>query len=104
MGNRSKFVTVAAGSATAAFARSRHARRKARMASAVEGIAEAVLPSVVAETPAVDLPSATADVAHAPGHRHLAFDETNARPHGSRRVQSRPFAKHRRGLRHPGRG
>ena len=46
----------------------------------------------------------TPDPAHAPGHRHLRLPERIRRQAPPATVLQRPFAKHRHGLRHPGRG
>ncbi len=103
MGNRSRFVTVAAGSAAAVAALTR-ARRRARLASATEGFVDDIMPSVLQETPSSGLPVPSADEAHAPGHRHLHWSGTETDEPAPRPVRVRPLAKHRRGLRHPGRG
>jgi hypothetical protein len=104
MGNRSRFIALTSAAAGVAGMRSlARKRRRARLRRAAEGIAETVMPSVAAEMPSVAMPRPVGDDAHAPGHRHLstdAFDDEPAPPP----VRSRPFAKQRHGLRHPGKG
>jgi len=79
------------------------ARRRARLSQAVEGIGEAIMPSVADEAPSTT-PVGIGDEAHAPGHRHLQVTtEVRGEP-APPPVRERPFAKHRRGLRHPGKG
>jgi hypothetical protein len=48
-------------------------------------------------------PTWTGDVAHAPGHQHLPLTGDVREERTPPTVRSRPFAKHRHGLRHPGR-
>ena len=98
MGTRRKLAAAAAGSALAAGALARF-RRRARAAG--KGFVEDVMPSVLEQLPEPTMPGF--DEAHAPGHRHVPLigRSDGATP---RRVNSRPFAKHRHGLRHPGRG
>jgi hypothetical protein len=61
------------------------------------------MPSVGGDIPSA-APTANADEAHAPSHQHLPLiAEVREEPAPST-VRSRPFAKHRRGLRHPGKG
>jgi hypothetical protein len=100
MENRSKFIVVTAGSAAFAARALSKVRRRARLARTTKEIAEAIMPSVVEETRSAN-PLAVTDESHAPGHQHLARREmTAAEPEP---VYDRPFAKHQRGLRHPGR-
>jgi hypothetical protein len=85
MGSRSRYMTkpAAAGAAGVgawlgvAVAAWRRARRRARLRGA--------------------------SPADAPGHRHLA-SPPDARAERRAAAGARPFAKHRRGLRHPGKG
>ena len=104
MGSRSRYVAV--GSAAAGIAGVRtlmRARRRARLRQASEGFVDAVMPSVGNEVPSA-APTAVADEAHAPGHQHLPLTgEVREEPTPST-ARSRPFAKHRHGLRHPGSG
>jgi hypothetical protein len=58
---------------------------------------------VTSETPSA-APTPTADNAHAPGHQHLPWTTAISDQPEPSPVRERPFAKHRRGLRHPGRG
>jgi hypothetical protein len=103
MGNRSKFIAVTSAAAGVAGMRSlAKRRRRARLRRAAEGIGETLMPSVAEGMPSA-LPLPAGDEAHAPGHRHLstaAIDDEPTPPP----VRQRPFAKHRRGLRHPGKG
>ena len=80
MGNRSRFV-VAIGSTAAGVmtVRGLQRRRRARPGGA----------------------AVPRDPAHAPGHRHLPLTDVLEQPDPPR-VYERPFGKHQRGLRHPG--
>lgn len=105
MGNRSKYLVVssAAAAGVAGIRALARARRRARLRRAAEGIVDAIMPSVADEAPSMT-PVAVGDEAHAPGHQHLQMttevrDEPAPPP-----VRERPFAKHRHGLRHPGKG
>jgi hypothetical protein len=104
MGNRSRYVVI--GSATAGLAGVRalvRARRRARLRHAAVGFVDAVMPSVGDEVPSA-APTAIADEAHAPGHQHLTLTADMREERAPSRVRSRPFAKNRHGLRHPGKG
>lgn len=103
MGNRSRFLAVAVGSAAAIGTLAR-ARRRARVVSAGEGFVEDIMPSVLQEAPSTAPPVPTADEAHAPGHQHLHRRGTDTDGPVPRPMRVRPFAKHRHGLRQPGRG
>jgi hypothetical protein len=76
------------------------ASRRERAEHAAEGIADTILPTVADRAHYTE--PRTGDDAHAPGHAHLdrAATREEATP---KSVLSRPFAKHRRGLRQPGR-
>lgn len=102
MGNRSRYVAAAAGSAALAVGALARRRWRTRLGEAATGFAEDIMPSVVDETPEVP-PPVLADVAHAAGHRHLGPPD-GARRWGRRRRTPRPFAKHQHGARYPGRG
>lgn len=99
MANRRKLAAAAAGSVLAAGAFAR-ARRRARAAG--RGFVEDIMPSVLEEPPTPKM--AGFDDAHAPGHRHLPLEGWVSDAAEPAQVRSRPFAKHRHGLRHPGRG
>ena len=96
MGNRSKYLAVAAaGTAVAAL------RRRSRLRHAAEGIHDTILPTHAVE----DLPIFPSDrvldldEAHAPAHRHLEspdLDEPGPEP-----LRSRPWTKHAHGMTHP---
>jgi len=104
MGNRSRFIALTSAAAGVAGVRAlARTRRRARLRRAAEGIGETVMPSVAAELPSVSLPLAAGDEAHAPGHRHLSMEAIDDEP-APPPVRSRPFAKQRHGLRHPGKG
>lgn len=99
MGNRSRYVVV--GSAAAGMAGLRallRARRRARLRRAAGGFVDAVVPSVAGEAGPIG------DEAHAPGHRHVPLTAEVREEPAPPTVRSRPFAKHRHGLRHPGKG
>ena len=100
MGNRSKYVVASAGAAALATRALVRSRWRGRFASATKEIAETIMPSVVEETPSVRS-FAVDDESHAPGHEHLARPATG--PALPKPNDERPFAKHQRGLRHPGR-
>jgi hypothetical protein len=100
MGSRSKLIVVTAGSAAFAARALSRARRRARLAGSTKGIAEVIMPSVVEETPSAQQRVIT-DESHAPGHQHLTRREMAAPE--PEPVYDRPFAKHQRGFRHPGR-
>jgi hypothetical protein len=100
--NKKKLTVIGSAAVATVGARAlRRARRRAHAAGAAEGIAEAIQPSVADRAHAtVEQPQAGA--AHAPGHAHL--DRASIRTaRDSGRSWPRPFAKHRRGLRQPGR-
>lgn len=100
MSNRSRFVAFAGVAAGVGGLRALYrVRRRARLSRVVSGVGNVVTP------PEGSAPAfRAADVAHAPGHRHLQLTaEVRAQPQPPP-VRERPFAKHRHGLRHPGRG
>lgn len=97
MAMRRKLAAVA-GSVLAAGALAR-VRRRARAGG--RGFVEDVMPSVLEAPPEPAM--AGFDEAHAPAHRHVPLAR-RLDGNAPRRVASRPFAKHRHGLRHPGRG
>ena len=103
MGNRSRY--AAFGWAALGLAGGRalvRARRRARLGRAAQGFVDSVMPSVGAvRSPA---PATAGDEAHAPGHQHLAPTAEEIEEAAPAVVRFRPFAKHRHGLRHPGRG
>lgn len=105
MGNRSKYVVV--GSAAAGVAGGVRAlvraRRRARLRRAAEGIVDVILPSVAEGAPPT-APGAIGDEAHAPGHHHLRLTPEVREEPAPPPARHRPFAKHRHGLRHPGKG
>jgi hypothetical protein len=104
MGNRSRYVAVSSAAVGVVGVRAwRRARRRARLGRAAEGIADAVMPSVEAETPSTT-PVPVADDAHAPGHQHMRMTAGVLEEPAPPPVRERPFAKHRHGLRHPGKG
>lgn len=98
MENRSRFTALASTAVgVVGISALRRARRRAS-ARAAANDTTASLAGAPPPSPPVD------DEAHAPGHRHLPLtaevrDERPPKP-----VQERPFAKHRHGLRQPGRG
>ena len=100
MGNKSKLIVVTAGSAALAARTLSRNRRRARLAASTNGIAEMIMPSALEKTPSAQQRVAT-DESHAPGHQHLMRREMTAPE--PEPVDDRPFAKHQRGLRHPGR-
>lgn len=100
MGNKSKLLVATAGSAAFAVRALSRARRRARFAQSTKGISEVIMPSV-GDDASSEPPLAVADESHAPGHRHLSRRKiTSVEP---KIANARPFAKHQRGLRHPGR-
>jgi hypothetical protein len=102
MGNRSKY--VAWGSAAVGVAAvARRRRRRGRLGEAAEGFVDTVMPSIGRDAPAKTPPEGI-DEAHAPGHRHLPWRAKAVEEPVTEGEVSRPFAKHHRGLRHPGRG
>ncbi len=101
MGNRSRFVTATAGSAAIAVGAMVRARRRSRVAQATEGFAESIMPT---PTPRASSSGPVADEAHAPGHQHLHLGERELNEPRPKSTRVRPFAKHRHGMRHPGRG
>jgi hypothetical protein len=104
MGNRSRYLVVSSAAAgVIGFRAMVKARRRARLRRAAEGIVDAIMPSVADETPSTT-PVATGDTAHAPGHQHLQMTAEVRAESAPPQVRERPFAKHRHGLRHPGRG
>jgi hypothetical protein len=104
MGNRSRYVAVSSAAVGVVGVRAwRRARRRARLGRAAEGIVDAVMPSVEAEAPSTT-PVPIADEAHAPGHQHMPMTAGVLEERAPPPVRERPFAKHRHGLRHPGKG
>ncbi len=104
MGNRSRYVAVSAAAVGVVGIRAlRRARRRARLGVAAEGIVDAVMPSVEDEAPSTT-PVPVADEAHAPGHQHMRMTADVVEETAPPPVRERPFAKHRHGLRHPGKG
>ena len=104
MGNRSRYVAVSAAAVGVVGVRAlQRARRRARLGRAAEGIVDAIMPSVEAEAPSTT-PVPVADEAHAPGHQHVWMTAGILEESAPPPVRERPFAKHRHGLRHPGKG
>lgn len=104
MGNRSRYVVVGSAAAGVAGVRALvRARRRARLRRAAEGIVDAIMPSVH-DSPPPTTPIAIGDDAHAPGHQHIQITAEVRDEAPPPLVLERPFAKHRRGLRHPGKG
>ncbi len=103
MGNRSRYVVVGSAAAGLAGAALVRARRRARFGHAAEGFVDAIMPSVGEEASATT-PVFAGDEAHAPGHRHLEIGAEAREEPAPPPVRERPFAKHRRGMRHPGKG
>lgn len=104
MGKRSRLAAVA-GTAIgiAGLGVARRIWRWARRGGADEGATDALAPAVEGNrSPAPPRPPV--DEAHAPGHRHLSLRADVRDERAPRPVRARPFAKHQRGLRHPGRG
>lgn len=102
MGNRSRIAAIAGTAVGVAGVRAvRRARRRARLRGAAEGIADALMPSIAEDTPSA-VPVPVGDEAHAPGHRHLPSTAGLRDQPAPDTIGSRPFAKHRHGLRHPG--
>lgn len=98
MAHRTRLAVVA-GSVVAVGTLAR-LRWSARARAAGKGFVEDVMPSVLERPRAAD----GLDEAHAPGHRHVPLARTAADGPEPHAVAARPFAKHRHGLRHPGRG
>jgi hypothetical protein len=104
MGNRSRYVAVTSAAVSVVGVRAvLRARRRARLRRAAEGIADAIMPSVADEAPSTT-PVPVSDEAHAPGHQHLPMTGSVLEEPAPPPVRERPFAKHRHGLRHPGKG
>ena len=104
MTKRSPFVAAAAGSALVALGTVVRARRRGRVDDATRGIGAAIMPTTLHGAESVAPQSPIADESHAPGHQHLHWSEETTDEARPRPVRERPFAKHRHGLRHPGRG
>lgn len=101
--NRNQLAVAAAAIGVAGIGAVRRARHRARTHGDAHGDADVTLATVAGDRP----PAASqggGDRAHAPGHRHLAMTAHLRGGRPPRRVGARPFAKHRHGLRHPGRG
>jgi hypothetical protein len=104
MGNRSRYVAVSSAAVGVVGVRALlRARRRARLRRAAEGIADAIMPSLADEAPSMT-PVAAPDEAHAPGHQHMRMTAGVLEEPAPPPVRERPFAKHRHGLRHPGKG
>ena len=93
MGNRSKFLAVTAAVSAGVMAR----RRRNRLRVAAESIGDTILPSQARPVGAEEAP--LSGLGHAPGHRHLARDDTagrwrRRRAHGATGAGKwRPYAK-----------
>lgn len=104
MGNRSRYVAVSSAAVGVVGIRALlRAGRRARLRRAAGGIADAIMPSVTDEAPSTT-PLPVPDEAHAPGHQHVRMTAGVREEPAPPPVRERPFAKHRHGLRHPGRG
>lgn len=95
MGNRSRYVAVAAAAGTAALVSQ---RRRARLRRAAESVRETIMPSHGADL-ATDR-ALGSDEGHAPGHRHLpkAADQDPPRHLGRLRPRVSPADDRRRRL------
>lgn len=100
MGNRSKMVIATVGSAALAASALSIARRRRRFAVDFEGVSDELNSSEASESSTATTLT-DVDKAHAPGHRHLSRHEAPSIRSGH--IYMRPFAKHQRGFRHPGR-
>jgi hypothetical protein len=76
------------------------ARRRVQMRRAAEGIVDSIMPSVADAVGPSDRSSG--DEAHARGHQHVPPTADEPVRHAAA-AATRTFAKHQRGLRHPGR-
>jgi len=95
-----RYAALGAASAVGlAWARS---RRRSRLARAAQDFAASVMSPPAPEVSTAAQPPAV-DEAHAPGHRHRRWARWAPAP-APPASGTRPFAKHRHGLRHPGRG
>lgn len=93
MGNRSRYVAVAAAAGTAALV---SRRRRARLRLAMEGVRETIMPSHVTDLPSERAPRP--GDGHAPGHQHLPMAPDQEPPTiGGRR---RPWAPSANAWRH----
>lgn len=102
--NRNQLAAVAgAAIGVAGIGALRRARCRARAHRAAQGTADVTLSTVAEDRPPTS-PLGGGDRAHAPGHRHLAMTAHLRGGRPPRPVGARPFAKHRHGMRHPGRG
>jgi hypothetical protein len=102
MGTRRKIATAAASIAGTTLAAGALVRARQRALNAGKGALEDLMPSVLEHAPEPEM--AGFDAAHAPGHRHLPLARWARRRQTPQVGAPRPFAKHRHGLRHPGRG
>ncbi len=82
----------------------RRARRRARLGSAAKAIGETIMPSTATGPQATAAPVALPDEVHAPGHRHLDSTDRIRGEELPPLLRGRPWARHRHGLPHPGRG
>ncbi len=104
MEDRSRVATiVGAALGVAGVSAVRRARRRARLRGAAAEIVERLTRGVTDAPLSTSLTPAS-DEAHAPGHRHVPLAGDVRHEHAPPPVRERPFAKHRRGLRHPGKG
>ena len=102
--NRNQLAAVAgAAIGVAGIGAVRRARHRARGHGAAQGNADVTPPTVAGDRPPTAAPDG-GDQAHAPGHRHLPMTAHLRGGRPPRGGGARPFAKHRHGLRHPGRG
>jgi hypothetical protein len=104
MQNKTRFAALAGAAVGVAGLRAaQRAHRHARRRQTAGDIADVVTPLVEEETPPTS-PLPAADKAHAPGHRHLPLTAEIRNQPAPPPVRERPFAKHRHGLRQPGKG
>jgi len=105
MDNKKKAMTIATASAAAIITRAiARARRRSRIESseARKVYVETSMPMLSSEKES-QMPSQLVDEAHAPGHKHLRWSKEAAEEDRPVMTRHRPFSKHQRGMRHPGR-
>jgi len=100
IGNRSRYLGLAAGTLGVAALRKR--RRRAQLDRAAEGIRHSVTPSLTETEPLGPPPSS--DEAHAPGHRHLPWSRVTAEQSSDVRRREHCVGRRTRVPRYPRRG
>ena len=102
MNNKRRTVAIAAAVTTVLAKTFASSRRHSKLRKSRDSFAENLSPmvSTTQEPPPAD---PEMNEARAPGHRHLRWSKEAEEEPTPKPVRNRPFSRHQRGLRHPGR-